>query len=299
MDLWQLHIFRTVVECKSFSRAAGIVHISQPTISSHIKELETHFGCALIDRLPKEAVPTQAGRLLYTYARRLLSLREEAEAAMAQHQGLLRGSLVVGGSTIPGTYLLPRVLGAFKSRYPGVRLALSIKDTAAIVSGVLEGTLELGVVGAAAREKHILQEKLVEDEMRLIVSSRHPWAGKERISLEALSGEPFIVREPGSGTLKSLEEELKRLGRGTGDFNVVAEMGSTEAVREGIKNGVGVSILSTLAVAEDLETGALCALSVGGLSLRRAFFLTRHRQRSLSPLAAAFIDTLKESFKPS
>ncbi len=132
MDLWQLHIFCRVIECKSFSRAAGIVHLSQPTISSHIKELESHFGCQLIDRLPKEAVPTQAGRLLYTYARKLLALRDETDAAMARHQGLLQGRLVIGGSTIPGTYLLPKILGDFKSRYPRIMLSLIIEDTAAI-----------------------------------------------------------------------------------------------------------------------------------------------------------------------
>ncbi len=297
MDLWQLHIFCKVIENKSFSRAAEIVHISQPTISSHIKELESHFGCQLIDRLPKEAIPTRAGRLLYTYARKLLSLREETEAAMAQHQGLLQGRLVVGGSTIPGTYLLPKVLGSFKSRYPRIMLSLIIEDTAAIIAGVLDGSLELGVVGAAAREKRLVQEELIEDEMRLVVSNRHPWAGSKRVSLNALLSEPFIIRERGSGTLKSIQEELVRVGRNANEFNVVAEMGSTEAIRQGIKNQIGVSILSILAVAEDLESGALKALKVEGLSLRRSFYLTRNRQRSLSPLAAAFIGFLKEYFQ--
>jgi DNA-binding transcriptional LysR family regulator len=115
MDLWQLHIFCRVVERKSFSRAAEIVHLSQPTVSSHIQDLEAHFGCRLIDRLARQVVPTQAGRLLYSYARRLLALRDETETAMAQHQGRLTGNLVIGGSTIPGGYLLPGVVGLFKA----------------------------------------------------------------------------------------------------------------------------------------------------------------------------------------
>ena len=118
MDLWQLHIFCRVVERKSFSKAAEIVHLSQPTVSSHIQDLEAHFGCRLIDRLSRQVVPTQAGRLLYSYARRLLALRDETETAMAQHQGRLTGNLVIGGSTIPGGYLLPGVVGLFKKRYP-------------------------------------------------------------------------------------------------------------------------------------------------------------------------------------
>ncbi len=118
-----------------------------------------------------------------------------------------------------------------------------------------------------------------------------------QVSLTALLDEPFIIREHGSGTLESIQDELSRAGRSTGEFNVVAEMGSTEAIRQGIKNQVGVSILSVLAVAEDLESGALRALKVEGLTLNRRFFLTRHRQRSLSPLAAAFNKCLKEHFQ--
>lgn len=293
MDLWQLHIFCRVVERKSFSKAAEIVHLSQPTVSSHIQDLEAHFGCRLIDRLSRQVVPTQAGRLLYSYARRLLALRDETETAMAQHQGRLTGNLVIGGSTIPGGYLLPEVIGLFKKRYPQMTVSLVIADTAAVVAGILEGTLEFGVVGAESRERNILQEKLTDDQMRLIVPAGHPWAAKKKIPLASLLAEPYIARERGSGTLKSIQDSLARLGHSAGELNVVAEMGSTEAIRQAIKSGVGVSILSNLAVAEDLRSGALQALTVEGLDLTRSLFLAHHRQRSLSPLGLAFIELLK------
>lgn len=295
MDLWQLHIFCRVVEWRSFSKAAEAVHLSQPTVSSHIKDLEAHFGCPLIDRLSKEALPTDAGRLLYGYARRLLALREEIETAMAQYQGKTRGRLVIGGSTIPGAYLLPRVVGQFKKLYPQVMLSLTIADTDRIIAGVLEGALEFGVVGAESREKNILQEVLISDEMRLIVPAWHPWALKKKIALALLLTEAYIARERGSGTLRSLEESLRRRGHDVGELNIVAEMGSTEAIRQGIKEGIGVSILSTLAIAEDLASGSLKAVAVEGLDLTRRFYITRRRQRSLSPLGTAFIDFLKES----
>jgi DNA-binding transcriptional LysR family regulator len=294
MDLWQLHIFCRVVECKSFSKAAEAVHLSQPTVSSHVKDLEDHFGCLLIDRLSKEAAPTQAGRLLYGYARRMLALRDEAETALAQHQGRMRGHLAIGGSTIPGGYLLPRVIGKFKIQYPQVRPSLIIADTQRIIAGVVEGAIELGVVGAESRDKNILQERLIDDHMRLIVTADHPWGALKKILLDRLLSEPFIVRERGSGTLISIQERLKQQGRSVEELNIVAEMGSTEAVRQGIKDGIGVSILSTLAVSEDLESGALKALSVEGLNLTRGLYLTRHRQRSLSPLAQAFVEFLKK-----
>jgi len=294
MDLWQLHIFCRVVECKSFSKASEAVHLSQPTVSSHVKDLEDHFGCLLIDRLSKEAAPTQAGRLLYGYARRMLALRDEAETALAQHQGRMRGHLAIGGSTIPGGYLLPRVIGKFKIQYPQIRPSLIIADTQRIIAGVVEGAIELGVVGAESRDKNILQERLIDDHMRLIVTADHPWGALKKILLDRLLSEPFIVRERGSGTLISIQERLKQQGRSVEELNIVAEMGSTEAVRQGIKDGIGVSILSTLAVSEDLESGALKALSVEGLNLTRGLYLTRHRQRSLSPLAQAFVEFLKK-----
>ena len=297
MDLWQLHIFCRVVECKSFSKAAEAVHLSQPTVSSHIKDLEDHYGCLLIDRLSKEAAPTQAGRLLYGYARRMLSLRAEAETALAQHQGRMRGHLSIGGSTIPGGYLLPRVIGKFKLEYPHIRPSLIIADTRRIVAGVVEGTIELGVVGAESRDKNILQERLVDDRLRLIVPADHPLSAFKKVSLDRLLELPFIVREQGSGTLTSIQERLRQRGRSVEELNTVAEMGSTEAVRQGIKDGIGVSILSTLAVSEDLESGALKALSVEGLVLTRGLYLTRHRQRSLSPLAGAFVEFLKKNLQ--
>jgi DNA-binding transcriptional LysR family regulator len=293
MDLWQLHIFCRVLECKSFSKAAEAVHLSQPTVSSHIKDLEAHFGCLLIDRLSKEAAPTQAGRLLYDYARRLLALRAEAEMALTQYQGRMQGHLAIGGSTIPGGYLLPRVIGKFKIQYPHIRPSLIVADTGRVISAVLEGTIEVGVVGAESREKNILQERLIEDQMRLIVPASHSWSGLNKVSLNRLLTEPFIAREHGSGTLKSIQGSFKQKGRSVEELNIVAEMGSTEAVRQAIKDGIGVSILSTLAVADDLESGALKALSVEGVNLTRGLFITRHRQRSLSPLGAAFLEFLK------
>jgi DNA-binding transcriptional LysR family regulator len=293
MDLWQLAVFRHVVELKSFSKAARAVHLSQPTVSSHIKDLEEHVGARLIDRLGREALPTQAGRILYDYALRLLALREEAQTALAQHQGKLRGSLVVGGSTIPGGYILPAVIGRFNRQYPRVRLSLSVADTAEIVAAVAAGALELAVVGAESAQRAIIQEKLVDDRLRLIVPAGHPFAGRGRIAPSELAREPFIVRERGSGTLAAVRESLARAGAPIEEWNIVAELGSTEAVRQGVKCGLGVSILSTLAVADELDRGTLCALELEGVALTRSFYLTRHRQRSPSPLAEAFIELLK------
>ena len=292
MDLWQLNIFCKVVELKSFSKAGKTILLSQPTVSSHIKDLEDHFGCRLIDRLSKEAVPTKAGKLLYTYARRLIALRDETETALAEFQGIIKGRLVVGGSTIPGGYILPQIIGVFTKDYPEAKISLIIADTEKIINDTLAGTLELGIVGAKTSDKSIIQEKLIEDEMCLVVPAEHRWARKKQITLKQLLKEPFIAREHGSGTLKSIKHSLARKGYNWDDLNIISEMGSTEAVKQGIKSNVGVSILSRIAVAEALQTGSLIALSVEGLDLKRSFYLTRHKYRSAAPLCRAFVEFL-------
>ncbi len=294
MDLWQLNIFYKVIELKSFSKAGKKIHLSQPTISSHIKSLEDHFGCRLIDRLSKEAVPTKAGKLLYNYARRLLSLFEETENALAEFQGKIKGSLIIGGSTIPGGYILPRIVGTFSEHYPDVFISLSISDTEKIINDTLSYELELSIVGAKIKNKNILQEKILEDEMRLIIPADHKWSKKKRINLKMLLEEPFIIRERGSGTLKSIQNSLADKGRSIEDLKIIAEMGSTEAITQGIKSKVGVSILSAIAVEEELKLGTLKALDIEGINLKRSFYLTRHKYRSVSPLCLEFINFLKK-----
>lgn len=293
MNLWQLKIFCKVVELGSFSKAGQVIHLSQPTVSSHIKDIESHFGIQLIDRLTRRAVPTKAGELLYGYAKRLIQLREEAEGAMADFMGKKRGSIHIGGSTIPGGYLLPPAMAAFRQDFPEVKLSLAIDDTAAIIEAVAEGRIELGLVGAKSQSPRISQRKLLDDEMRLIVPAAHPWAALKKVTLEQLKTEPFLLREAGSGTRKSLRLSLQKVGVDITELMVCAELGSTEAIRQGIKHAAGVSILSPIAVQSELENGILAALTIEGVDLKRSFHLTWHKERTLSPLASTFGSFLK------
>lgn len=299
MDLWQLRIFRNVIEHQSFSRAAEAVYLTQPTISSHIKYLEDHFGCRLIDRMGRKALPTKSGELLYEYAGRLLALQEELEMAMAEFQGKMSGRLTIGGSTIPGGYMLPRIIGQFIHQYSDVTVSLVVGDTVQIVEDILSGAVELGMVGARIGEKRITQEKLIEDDMRLIVPANHKWADRNSIDITDLLKEPFIIREKGSGTLASIENSIKDKGEDIDSLNIVAEMGSTEAVVQGIKGSIGISILSSIAVFDELKSGSLKALTVRGMNLKRNFYLTLHKDRSLSPLGKVFVEFLKTSSGPS
>jgi DNA-binding transcriptional LysR family regulator len=289
MDLWRLHIFCKVVELKSFSKAANTVYLSQPTVSSHIKDLENHFECKLIDRLGRKVAPTKAGELLYGYAAKMIALQQEVEKALAEFQGKIRGHLTIGGSTIPGGYILPPLLGRFKQAYPEVTVTLIERDTAEIIRDTIEGRVELGVVGAKAREAQLVQQKIMDDKMFLIVPADHKWATRGTVLVEDLITEPFIMREPGSGTRKSIEQVLDKSGHWLGHLNVVAEVGSPEAIRQAIKAGVGVSILSECAVAEELTAQTLKKVKIKGFPFQRAFYLITHKHRTQSPLCSAFV----------
>jgi DNA-binding transcriptional LysR family regulator len=295
MDLWQLKVFCNVVDSQSFSKAGQRIHLSQPTVSSHIRDLEDYFGCRLIDRLARAAVPTKAGELLYEYARRLLTLRDETETAIAEFQGKIKGCLHIGGSTIPGGYILPAIIGDFKKKYPDVSLVLRIGDTSQIIQEIITGNIEIGIVGAKSTDPNIIQQRLFEDELFVTVPTSHRWAKRQQIEPEKLTREPFIVREAGSGTRKSIQISLAKIDKSLNDFNIVAEMGSNQAMINGVKHDLGVSILSGIAVAAEVAQQRIQVLTIKGLRLKRSFYMTMRHKRTLSPQAAVFIEFLKNS----
>jgi len=290
VDLWQLHIFVSVVENKSFSKASDAINLSQPTVSTHIKELEEHFQCRLLDRLGKITEPTRAGQILYDHAKEILSLRDQTQATLMDFLGQTKGRLEIGGSTIPSGYILPRLMGLFKKEYPDVAISLTAGDTGQIIKTVASGKLELGVVGAMSNHPAIEQKKLVADEMKLIIPSTHPWAGQHSVSCDQLFTQPFIAREKGSGTWQSILKSMDEAGFNSMDLVPSVTMGNSISVIQGILHGVGISILSTMAVTEELKSGRLHALSVEGLNLTRHFYLTLSKKRTQSPICNKFIE---------
>ena len=292
MDIRRLEVFCKVVELKSFTRAAEAVLLSQPTVSEHIRLLEESLDEKLLDRLGKEIQPTGAGEILYRYARRIIQLRDEAQQSIHTYRGRLSGQLEVGASTIPGTYLLPTLLEGFHQLNRKVRLTVQIGGSGQISDEVLNGTLELGIVGSPVSDNRLETVQLPGDELMLAVHPAHPWARRTSISPGELLEHPFIQREPGSGTRQVTEEILVAEGLSPGRLKVVAEMGSSEAVRQGVKSGVGAAILSSLAIEEDLHNQTLVSVPLEGFHCERPFFLLQRRNRQLSPLASAFRDHL-------
>ena len=288
MDLRQLEIFVKVAEFGSFSKAAEALYLTQPTVSEHIRTLEDEVGVRLLDRLGRGAAITRAGQLLLSYAQRMLALSREARQAMDGFQGRMSGELLIGASTIPGEYVLPAMIGRFKEKYPDISITLLIGDSQIAVDWVAEGRAELGVVGARLSHRGVDYKELMPDEVVVVVPGSHPWHGRKQIALEELRSEPLLIRERGSGTRAALEAALAEAGMDLGSFRIVGEMGSTQAIKQAVKAGVGVSLVSKRAVEEECKSGLLWCLRVKDLKVTRSFHLATHKERSRSPLAEAF-----------
>jgi DNA-binding transcriptional LysR family regulator len=296
MDLRQLEVFAGVYELRSFSRSASALRLTQSTVSEHVRLLEEELGTRLFDRLSRETVPTRAGELLYGYARQMLALRSQARQAVDDFLGHVTGTLVIGASTIPGEYVLPAVIGRFRERHPRVAITLQISDTRGIVQTVLDGLVDAGVVGADPGNRGLEARALMPDELVLVVPPSHPWSGRSEASLNELRGEPLIVREAGSGSRQALERALETAGPSLAEMQVIAEMGSTSAIKQAVKAGVGVSVMSSRAVEDECRHGLLACVRLKDLSVTRHFYVVTHASRSRSPLCRAFLDFLAAEF---
>jgi DNA-binding transcriptional LysR family regulator len=292
-DLRQLEIFCRVVELSSFSKAGEAVHLAQASVSERIATLENMVGAKLLDRMGRTVTPTKAGALLYQHSQRLLEMKKAACLEMQDFLGVKQGEISIGGSTIPGEYILPKVVGLFSKGYPHITVALTVSDSEEIERRVLDGEFELGVIGRKSSNKNLASHELWKDELVLALPSTHRWAGKKEVPIQEVVQEPFILREIGSGTLKSMEPYLQGAGlKGIDSLKAVARLGTSTAVKEGIKSGLGISILSAIALETELKAGVLKALRLKGVPMFRYFYLIRDKRRTASPISRSLTDFL-------
>ncbi|RZB30493.1 MAG: hypothetical protein SRB1_02773 [Desulfobacteraceae bacterium Eth-SRB1] len=292
-DLRHLEIFCKVVDLKSFSKAAEAVFLAQASVSERIANLESMVGAKLLDRLGRQVVPTRAGKLLYKHANELLDMKRRACLEMENFLGIKKGVVHIGASTIPGEYIFPKSIGLFNEKYPSISVRLTIADTDEIERRILHGNFDLGIVGSKSSHENLTYHALWNDELVLVVPRNHRWGKKKEINIKELVSEPFILRETGSGTLKIIEDYLDPSASKVVDsLQVVARFGSSTAVKEGVKAGLGVSILSSRAIETELETGSLKAVKIKGLSLLRKFYLIVDKRRTVSPVCRAMLDFL-------
>lgn len=290
LNLHRLRVFHAVARRESYSRAAEDLRISQPAVSKHVLDLEEELGARLFHRLGRRIVLTEAGRLMADYAQRIFALAHEARRALEELQGLERGSLRLGASTTPGCYLLPRVLAAFRARYPRLEVSLDIMASHDVVDRVIRQDLDLGFVGATfAADLHV--QPYVEDELVLILRPGHPLVSLRAIPGDALEKETFVLRDVASGTRTVAEAELKARGI---TIRRIIELRSVEAIKQAVAEGLGITFISGYAVALEVRHKVLAVAADRQLRFRRPLVMISRKEARLSPAALAFAASLRK-----
>ena len=283
-----LKIFHAVARSGSFSRAASELAISQPSVSIQVGELERQFGVELFEPAGKSVRLTEAGRVCFDYAGRILALMDEAQRAMDEVKGLGRGRLLVGATQTPGTYMLPALLGRLKMAHPRIEISLRIDEPRRIQEMVLRQELDLAVTGWRIALPDLEAIPIASDEMVLVVAAAHHFAAPEvqEVELADLAGEPFILRERGSGSREVLDDALHRAGI---YVTPSLELEGVDAVKQAVAANLGISILSRCAIDLEVSSGRLRVVPVRDFKVERTIWLVRHRDRQLPRPAQAFV----------
>jgi LysR family transcriptional regulator, transcriptional activator of the cysJI operon len=295
LENFRLRVFRAVADEMSFRKAAEVLHLSQPAVSQHIHALEEEAEVQLFDRARGEGHGsqislTEAGRVLLGYANTAAETMVEARRALAALNHEVVGELRLGASTTVAQYVLPRILGAFLRQYPQVKLSLVSGNTERIVESVAEKKVALGIIEGPAMRRDVKTERMVKDEMVLIVSPNHALALRKGavITPAELAKLPLLLRERGSGSRRVVERALKRVGIPLRSLSVAMELDSTEAIISGVEAELGVGFVSRWAVGKVLRLGAVRVVAVEGLEIVRDFSFVRLAGSEMRGAAAAF-----------
>ncbi len=294
MDIHHLKIFVSVYKNKSFTKASEKLHISQPTISEHIKNLEKSLNCKLFDRLGRSIMPTAEADVLYPKALQILDDLDQIQEDISAAGTGVKGKLIIGASTIPGAYILPRMAYTFKKKYPDVAFEILIEDSGKITNMVLQHDLFFGIVGAKMTSEKLDYEPLIEDELVLVATPK--LLPQKTITLDKLRSIPFLQREIGSGTRQTFENFLKKNTITTNTFNIVATLGSISAVKQAVKENLGASVISRVAVQEELDSSILHEIPIINMKMKRKFYLVLQKKRTLPTQYAAFCEHMKKKY---
>jgi DNA-binding transcriptional LysR family regulator len=298
ITMQQMEALLYLVQEGSFSRAAKKMLLTQPALTKNIKNIEDSLETKIVHRDTGGVVLTAAGKILYDYAGRILRLRNEAKEKIMRVGENKGGDIYIGASTIPATYILPSALSLFRKKHPDILVHIQAADSEETMNMVLEKEREMGIIGKKPHNKKVIAQSLWEDRLILIVPPNHHWCKKKFISIMELLAEPFVIREKGSATREILEACLKEtFSINFTQLNVCAEMGSSEAIKEAVIAGLGVSVISVHAVARELEQKLLFTVSLPGCTFERHFYLVYQRKLELRTPHKVFIDFLK-SYQP-
>lgn len=292
MNIGQIKAFLAVVDHVSFSEAARILGVSQPAVTMQVQALEADVDATLFDRGYRKVELTEAGRALLPYARRVIEELEQARESIEALATTVTGRLAIAASTTPGQYILPRYLGTFLARYPDVGVGLRVHDTTGVVAAVESGEADLGMSGAEVHGARVVHERLGADALVLIAPPGHPFATRDGVRFADLVDEPFIVREPGSGTRMVAEDTMRRSGIDPAEIRVVLELGTNEAVLSAVEGGMGLGVVSSLVAEKALTLGTVALVPEPSFPVSRPLYLVLP-QRVPTRAAAALADHLR------
>lgn len=288
MNLNRLIIFNTAAKLLNFTRAAEQLHLTQPGISKHLKELEDEYGVRLFERLGKKLVLTQAGEVLLEATSRAFSLLDSAKVQIDDLGKLTTGRLSIGATRTIGAYLLPDKLVQYRQCYPGVDIRVETAFSRQIIERVLDGSLDVGLVGHVSPDPRLAARVFMVDQLVLIVSPQHAWAKcKKAVRITELIKETLLVSKRESGTWRIIEPLLEKTGVHPPS---VMELGTTEGVKQGVVANIGVAMLSGHVLVGELASGTLKQIPLVGVEQSRSLYLIQHKDRYLSKATQAFVE---------
>lgn len=288
VSLRQLKIFEAVARHLSYTRAAEELFLTQPAVFTQVKQLEESVGLTLLERIGKRIHLTDAGGEVLATCRETLDALDRLEMRLADMQGLKRGRLRLAMVTT-AKYLIPRLLGEFCVKYPGIEASLTVTNREKLLARIAANEDDLAILGAPPEGMDVVATPIAENPLVVIARNDHPLAGKKKISLQRIAEEPFIMREPGSGTRLATERFFAEHQL---SLKVRMELGSNEAIKQAIAGGLGVSVLSRHTLTLEGSGGLLLPLDVSGFPLKRKWYVAYPRERHLSAVAKAFIEHL-------
>ncbi len=291
MDVRKLEAFCRVYELQSFSKAGDVMFLSQPTISSHVANLEEELGVKLFDRLGRKVIPTQAGDVLYENAIKVFANLDRAKASIEMLRDRVVGDLGIGCSTIPSLSILPGMLAGFSKKYPEVSFTIHTHDSSEVLKRVLSGAWPVGIVGQKPEDAEVVAHHLVDDEIMVVAARNASWLPESgALSLAQVASLPWIMRERGSATRLVLERALEGSGRSIQDLTIRCRVEGTSESLAHAANGVGICFTSRLVAEDMIARGVLTALDIPELSGTRQFYLVYHSGRHMFPALKAFVD---------
>src|SRR5215472_16431300 len=258
MNLSQLRVFFFVAREQSFTRAAHLLNITQPAASTRVRELERGCGSRLFDRIGQRVVLTDAGETLFGYAQRIFRLLEDADHALENARHLKSGSIRIGTGQTAADFVSP-ILQRFKKTYPGVTVRVDLGNSKKILTDVLNFHLHLGLVANPPADRGLITLPCVHEPMMLVVPMEHPWGKRQVVPLKAVHAQPFITREPGSGTRALVETALHRAGASP---RIQMELPSNAAIKRAVEAGIGMAIMPESVIRQKVDARRLACIEI-------------------------------------